>query len=242
MVRPTADSLSPAAGSPPVTPGEGTPLWHSLPPDKRHAVVEAALEEFAGRGYEGASLNTVVRRAGISKGSLFTYFPTKAALFDALVRLAAGDIREDLRALRDRSRQEPFALRLEALVRTGMDFLERRPGLARIWFRVLPAGHVPLGRSQVEALRRRSREFLEELIREGQERGELRRDLPAGRMAFQLNLHLEALLSAWQAHAEAPEAGEGEAGPRREEWVADFLALALQGMAHNPGRSAWERG
>jgi len=236
MSRMPADPLAPQLETPPPVPGEGTPLWHSLPEDKRHAVVEAALEEFAGRGYEGASLNTVVRRAGISKGSLFTYFPTKAALFDALVRLAAGDIREDLRALRDRSRQEPFPRRLEALVRTGLDFLERRPGLARIWFRVLPAGHVPLGRSQVEALRRRSREFLEELISEGQERGELRRDLPAGRMAFQLNLHLEALLSAWQARAESLEEGRADEGPRREQWVADFLALALQGMAHNPGR------
>ena len=236
MTRVSADPLSPPPASPTTVPREGTPLWHSLPPDKRHAVVEAALEEFAGRGYEGASLNTVVRRAGISKGSLFTYFPTKAALFDALVRLAAGDIREDLRALRDRSREEPFERRLEALVRTGLDFLERRPGLARIWFRVLPAGHVPLGRSQVEALRRRSREFLEELIAEGQERGELRSDLPAGRMAFQLNLHLEALLSAWQARGEAPEAGEVEERPQREQWVADFLALVLQGMAHHPER------
>jgi TetR/AcrR family transcriptional regulator len=228
---PTAatSSTSPPAG------GEGTPLWHSIPPDKRRAVVDAALEEFAGRGYEGASLNTVVRRAGISKGSLFTYFPSKAALFDALVQLAAGDIRENLRALRDRSRQEPFEQRLEALVRTGLDFLERRPGLARIWFRVLPAGHVPLGRRQVWELRRRSREFLEELIAEGQERGELRRDLPAARLAFQLNLHLEALLSAWQARGEAAGEGLADDGPAREDWVADFLALALRGMARQPG-------
>ncbi|MFA7330902.1 MAG: TetR/AcrR family transcriptional regulator [Candidatus Delongbacteria bacterium] len=223
------------ASPPPAGESPGTPLWHSLPAGKRELVVQAAVEEFASHGYEGASLNTVVRQAGISKGSLFTYFPSKAVLFDALVRLAAGGIREDLRALRDRTRQESFAQRLEALVRTGLDFLEQRPQLARIWFRVLPGSQVPLGRRQVEALRRRSRDFLEELIREGQERGELRGDLEAGRLAFLLNLHLEALLNAWQ---ERDQQLEVEPGPGREELVRDFLALTLRGMAHQPEGAA----
>jgi AcrR family transcriptional regulator len=208
--------------------GAGTPLWRSLSPGKRDQVVQAAVLEFAAHGYEGASLNTVVKQAGISKGSLFTYFPTKAVLFDALVNLAAGGIREDLRALRDLTRHEGFPRRLEALVRTGFDFLERRPHLARIWFRVLPGGHVPLGRRQVEALRRRSRDFLEELVQEGQARGELRRDMEAGPLAFLLNLNLEALLSTWQ---EREETDEADRLLRREDLIRDFLALTLRGMA-----------
>lgn len=208
--------------------GSGTPLWRSLPAGKREQVVQAAVEEFATHGYESASLNTVVRRAGISKGSLFTYFPSKAQLFDSLVGLAAGGVRADLKTLRDRTRQESFQQRLEALLRSGFDFLDMHPQLARIWFHVLPGGHVPLGRRQVDALRGRSREFLEELILDGQARGELRLDLAAARLATQLNLHLEALLRAWQER-EGPEQAEDRL--RREEWIGDFLALTLRGMA-----------
>ncbi|MDP2359411.1 MAG: TetR/AcrR family transcriptional regulator [bacterium] len=211
----------------------GTPLWRSLGVGKQEQVVRAAVEEFAAHGFAAASMNTLVRRAGISKGSLFTYFRSKAGLFEAVIRLAAGRIRQDLRRLRDESSAEPFPRRLEALVRAGFDFLEARPQLARIYFRLLQGGQAPGGILQVEALRRRSQVFLEELIAQGQERGELRRDLPAPRLAFLLNRQLECLLCAWQEETEgggAADASAADLARRRETWMGDFLSLMLDGM------------
>ena len=37
----------------------------------------AGVSEFAEYGYENSSTNRIVKKAGISKGSLFKYFPTK---------------------------------------------------------------------------------------------------------------------------------------------------------------------
>ena len=53
--------------------------------ERREAVLEAAVTEFAARGLHGTSTEDVARRAGISQPYLFRLFPTKKALFLALV-------------------------------------------------------------------------------------------------------------------------------------------------------------
>jgi len=49
-------------------------------------ILDAALEEFAERGYAGARMAAVAARAGIAKGLIYHYFPSKAALFLATIR------------------------------------------------------------------------------------------------------------------------------------------------------------
>ncbi len=53
--------------------------------ERRESVLEAALIEFAARGLDGTSTEHVAQRAGISQPYLFRLFPTKKALFIALV-------------------------------------------------------------------------------------------------------------------------------------------------------------
>lgn len=54
-------------------------------PDKRVRLIEAALREFATRGYANASTNSITEAAGVSKGILFHYFGSKAGLYLAVV-------------------------------------------------------------------------------------------------------------------------------------------------------------
>jgi AcrR family transcriptional regulator len=53
--------------------------------ERRELVLEAAVAEFAAHGLAGTSTEEVARRAGISQPYLFRLFPTKKALFLALV-------------------------------------------------------------------------------------------------------------------------------------------------------------
>ena len=53
----------------------------NLPEEKQQRIVCASLGEFAAHGYDMASTNRIVQRAGISKGVLFKYFVDKEALF-----------------------------------------------------------------------------------------------------------------------------------------------------------------
>ncbi len=55
--------------------------FFNLETEKQERIINAALKEFAQKGYEKASTNEIVKEARISKGLLFHYFKTKKDLF-----------------------------------------------------------------------------------------------------------------------------------------------------------------
>src|SRR5262245_15266352 len=64
------------------------------PQARRQAILDAALDVFAERGFEAARLDDVAARAGVAKGTLYLYFRDKEALFEELVRGAVSPIIE----------------------------------------------------------------------------------------------------------------------------------------------------
>ena len=66
--------------------------------ETRRRVVEVAAEAFAQRGYDGTSLNDVIRASGLTKGGFYFHFPSKEAL-----------AREVLAVKREQWRQEVLA-------------------------------------------------------------------------------------------------------------------------------------
>ncbi|MCC7272177.1 MAG: TetR/AcrR family transcriptional regulator [Alphaproteobacteria bacterium] len=52
---------------------------------KRAAIIDAANEIFLRDGFEAASMEAVTARAGVSKATVYSHFPTKHALFAAIV-------------------------------------------------------------------------------------------------------------------------------------------------------------
>ncbi len=55
-------------------------------PTTRQRILKAAQEEFLRLGFQGSSLRSIVKAAGVTTGALYGYYPDKEALFDALVR------------------------------------------------------------------------------------------------------------------------------------------------------------
>ena len=49
-------------------------------------IFDGARQVFLASGFDGASMNDVARAAGVSKGTLYVYFDSKEALFEALIR------------------------------------------------------------------------------------------------------------------------------------------------------------
>jgi AcrR family transcriptional regulator len=64
------------------------------PEARRQAILDAALHVFAERGFEAARLDDVAVRAGVAKGTLYLYFQSKEALFEALIRSAVTPVIE----------------------------------------------------------------------------------------------------------------------------------------------------
>ena len=60
--------------------------------ERREAILAAALEEFAARGFAATRLDDVARRAGVAKGTIYLYFRDKESLFQELVRAMLGPV------------------------------------------------------------------------------------------------------------------------------------------------------
>src|SRR5215475_4500743 len=52
---------------------------------KRRQIMEGARAVFLAQGFDGASMGEIAREAGVSKGTLYVYFDSKEALFEAIV-------------------------------------------------------------------------------------------------------------------------------------------------------------
>lgn len=80
-----------------------TSLFWGLHAEKRQAIVAAGISEFAAYGYENSSTNRIVKKAGISKGSLFKYFPAKEDFYfyvlDEITSELISDMQEKVNTL-----------------------------------------------------------------------------------------------------------------------------------------------
>ena len=54
-------------------------------PDTLKKIQHAAMEEFSDKGFLGASLRQIVKKAGVTTGAFYGYFSSKEALFNAMV-------------------------------------------------------------------------------------------------------------------------------------------------------------
>jgi AcrR family transcriptional regulator len=93
------------------------------------AIVEAAAQVLESEGFEGFNTNAVARRAGVSIGSLYQYFPGKDALTVALIRRETKRFYDDAAiALTQRSGKAALEYLIGASVRQQL----QRPMLAKL--------------------------------------------------------------------------------------------------------------
>ena len=62
------------------------PRWRRLPEERPRQILAAALDVFGEHGLANARLEDIAKRAGLSKGTIYLYFPNKEELFREMVR------------------------------------------------------------------------------------------------------------------------------------------------------------
>ena len=74
--------------------------FYNLSDDKRNRVLQSVMEEFAASESEKISINRIIKRANISRGSFYQYFDDKVDLVEVLIRtLVDMSIKDAYRAL-----------------------------------------------------------------------------------------------------------------------------------------------
>src|SRR3954451_14310178 len=97
------------------------PSYTSLGVDeRRRQLLEAGARMFTERAYDDVSMADVAREAGISKGLLYHYFPSKRDFFAATLEAAASE----LRALPDPDASLPPLEQLRASLDSYLAWIE----------------------------------------------------------------------------------------------------------------------
>lgn len=137
---------APAANSVEPSPTPAAPVTRRRDADaSRRAILDAAEQLFAARGYERASLGEIGRRAGVSAALPAYFYGDKRALYEAVLERMLVEREERLEPLAERAAQElerSGRLRpaLELLIDGYIDFLRERPALVRLMGREALAG------------------------------------------------------------------------------------------------------
>ena len=85
-----------------------TSTFFNLRPEKQERLLTAAAREFAAQPFHEASINSMIRAAGIPRGSFYMYFRDKEELFQYLVRESTEPLLLAFRELLTRSGGELF--------------------------------------------------------------------------------------------------------------------------------------
>jgi AcrR family transcriptional regulator len=121
MVRSAPQRPAPSEPAPPPSKRPGT--RSRLDVDERRAqLLGLGLAMFSERSYDEVSVDDLARAAGVSKGLLYHYFPTKRDLYVA----AIGEAARNLLEVTTRETQGAPEERLRRGLSTYLDFVERR--------------------------------------------------------------------------------------------------------------------
>ena len=76
------------------------PAALSQPADARSVeILDRVRHAFAEKGFDGASMQDLARAAGMSVGNFYRYFPSKAAIVEALIAADLADMQRDFSAV-----------------------------------------------------------------------------------------------------------------------------------------------
>jgi AcrR family transcriptional regulator len=170
--------------------------FRHLPPDKQERVLDAALAEFADRGYQAASLNRMVAQAGIAKGSLYQYFPNKEGIFSYIFQYALKLVRRTLTTVKEETLEENFFVRLEKSLLAGVAFSREHPRIFSLYLKIQFDKNVPFREEFLAAVRRHATEYFASLVRRAWSRGELRPGVPRDAVLFLLDAVFDRFLQA----------------------------------------------
>ena len=176
---------------------------------RRDLILEAALREFAERGYEPASMGQIAAAAGVSRTVLYDHFPSKHALF---VEVLSSQHDVLLAHLSERiASEDPMHERIRGTFDAFFAFAEQRP----LAFSLLFPDNPPVDPEVATDYRRRrvqSNRLLSGLLEADARRAGIDTESPVGRAVFVM--HQEALEGAarwWQSHPSVPRADLVEA-------------------------------
>lgn len=202
----------------------GKSTFTNLPADKQGLVLREAVREFGEYGFRQASVNRIVERTGIAKGSLYQYFANKEALFLYVFGRFAELIKLTVREAAGESEGD-FFTRMAQVMRAGERFVSRHPDYFRLYLKLAADGDIPHRAQLFGVLRLFPAEYFAPLLEQGQRQGLIRADVRLETMIFLIEGVIERFLQGLA----------GTAGPNVN-LMDELITLLRGGLVSSPGK------
>lgn len=162
-----------------------TALFEKQNKDKQKRIIEAAILEFSEKGFENANTNRIAREANISVGSLFKYFNNKTDLFLYIVKLAEAELESQIHGVL--SMEKDFFDTVDMILSVIHEYSKTDKALVRLYHEMTSIGQSSLVETVVSTLEKVAGSEYKTMIKDAQDRGEIRADLDPAVVAFILD-------------------------------------------------------
>ncbi len=185
--------------------------------ETRNHILDAALRRFSKDGYDAASVDEICAQAGVSKGAFYHHFPSKQAIFLALLERWLATVEAGLESMRKPTIPETLIQMTDALPLVFASAENRLPLFLEFWVQanrdkaVWKASIAPY---------RHYRDFFERLVAQGIAEGTLKAADPKATAQVILSMGLGLLL-------------QGVLDPRGADWPKvsrESMRILLNGL------------
>jgi AcrR family transcriptional regulator len=161
--------------------------------ETRERIFRAAMQLFADRGFFNTTVEDITEAADVGKGTFFNYFPSKEHVFGVFHEIQLAKVKQV------RTAAQAGDLPIRELLRRFMQQIAEEPGRSQLLARGLLAtvfSSEPVRELLVDTITY-GRKMLTEVLKFGQDRGEIRRDLAAEDMTHSFQQSVLGAVLMW---------------------------------------------
>ena len=182
---------------------------------RRSEILSAATKVFGNKGFEATRMEEIAKAAKLAKGTLYLYFDSKDAIYQATVRQALTELAT---LTEEQVRKEPtFAGKIAAFIRIRVAFWDEQQSLYRVILSLSREGQY---RKRSIAWQRETVLYLQEIFADGAKAGEIPEQDFLG-AAW-------AMMDTIRGSSERRTYTEGRSTEDDTKFLTDFLLRALQ--------------
>jgi AcrR family transcriptional regulator len=165
----------------------------------RERLFRAALDLFARKGFAETSVEDITEAADVGKGTFFNYFPSKDHILMAFGEMQLTKLEAAIEVARRTNEPMPDFLRLLGVRMTQEP--TRNPAIVRALLQAY-LSTTPVRAAMID-LQKRVQALHTQMIQLGQDRGEIRDDLPAAEIANVFRQTIFGTLLIWSLYGDA---------------------------------------
>lgn len=168
--------------------------FNKIPEEKRKKIIEAAVAEFAEKGFTSANINSIAQNAEVSVGSMYKYFVNKEDLYLTIIHFAVGSLKTVLDQIINS--EGDLLNKIEKIIKAIQSYSRSNVYLTKLYNEMTTESYSELVWKIVSDMEGVSAELYSSLIIQAQQEGLVREDIDPKMFAFFLdNLFIQLQFS-----------------------------------------------